>query len=337
MFAGGGSQELLLSRSDLTQVSLRFLNNLLIPAGTRAFSNKATAVDVVAKGNNVSNWLAEKRIDRYQCGAECSVSVAKLITGTSPRDVRVVGVDASTVRIVDRVATHAGIFSDKMAGRYGVSSFRPVSALGTVEIQPPISQFSSWDNYSVDLNLPSSDMRPAELYYLPSGDKQAIRVFRGNEIPGGACLLFEDGPQFVHRYDPHIFGKISFDKGEVIGKFAVRFDAKSEFIYEWRDDERPYQVGLSLKISVKGVEVRNRVLTKLVPGEWFEFEIMAPLDDKAGAWRLLISGGQAEPQLFENLQLVNKGWKHLKWFGLISNSNEISQLCVANISIGLKH
>lgn len=308
-----------------------------MPAGSVAFARFATAPDVVLAGNRVSASMSGKAIELGACGGGCSVSQSRVTTGLQPRAVSLSGADTSMVQVVERVAAQAGkLPADLQAAAGSVLGVTSAVELLVAAQKPGVSRAVQTD-FSVDFHLAANDVRPRELSYLPKDDKRALRVLRGNDIPGGACLLFDDGPQFSNRWEPHAYANVNFETGELVGKFSLKFDPASQFVYEWRDAGKPFQTGPLLQISAKGLETHNRLLAKLNPGQWYDFEITAALGDKAGVWRLVVSDGKSGPMVFDNLPIKAKGWKQLKWLGFISDAAVKSEACVAQIGVSLKH
>lgn len=336
VFAGGEDHELLVSRSDPALTLLTFKDNLLIPMSGSVLAKFAMAPDVVLAGNRVSASLASKPLDLVSCGGGCSVSQARLTTGVQPRAVVLSGADTSMIQLVERVAAQAGkLPADVQLASGSVLNVVPTADLLVATQKPELAR-AVRTGFSVDFNLTANDARPLELNYLPKDDKRALRVVRGGDIPGGACMMFDDGPQFANRYEPHAYANINFETGEVVGKFSLKFDPASQFIYEWRDAGKPFQTGPLLQISAKGLETHSRLLAKLNPGQWYDFEITAALGDKAGVWRVAVSDGKTGPMVFDNLPVKTKGWKQLKWLGFISDAMVKSEACAAQIGVSLK-
>lgn len=337
LFAAGDTDELLVTRSDPTLTKLVFQGNLLIPAGEHVFGGFAKAPDVVFGGNRVSSTLAGKAVDLAPCGKGCSVSAARLTTSSEVRAVSLTGAEPDMAKMVARVVAQAGkLPAARLPDSGPTVLIAPTSGMRTVATQRPPRTLAPARDFMVDFDLLTHDALPLELYYQPKDDVRAIRVVRGNDIPGGACLLFDDGPQFANRYDPHAFANLNFEAGEVFSRFAVRFDPQSVLIHEWRDTTKPYQTGPWLRITAKGVETHERVLMALNPGQWFSFEVSAPLGERAGVWRLSVSDDKGKTQVFDNLPVKSKGWKQLKWAGFISDASVKTEACIGQVRFGTK-
>ena len=336
LFAGGDLTELLVTRSDPLLTKLQYRDNLLIPASANVFSGFATAPDVLFVGNSVSASLAGKAVNLSPCGKGCSTSGAKLTTGTGLRAVVLTGANLLFAQTVDLVVAQAGVVpADRLISLGLPGASMPVVGMD-VSTARPLLAVAPVKDFLVDFSLVANGARPLELNYQPKDNLAAIRVLQAGDIPGGACLLFDDGPAFVNRYDPHAYARTSYDTGFVTGTFSMRFDAQSAFYYEWRDDAKPYLTGPSLRISANGVQTHDRMLTKLLPGKWYAFEVSAALGKSAGFWGLSITDSLGKKQVFSNLLTKSNNWSQLKWLGLISDAQVKSQACVGNIRLSLK-
>jgi parallel beta-helix repeat protein len=328
VFAGGDFGELVVTRSD-PATKLDFRDNLLLPAGEKVFVGFAKSPDVIFSANRVSASIAGRAIDMASCGGGCTASQDKLTTGTQPRSVVVSDANGSFAKMAARVVASAG----RVSGNGESILSAPAAAELPVVSRRPVSSLAPTKDFAVDFGLATEDVRPLELNYEPKDDRRAIRVLRGRDIPGGACLLFEDGPQFRNRYDPHAFARVNFESGDVGGEFSVKSDPESNLIYEWRDEGRPYQTGPWLRISAKGIETHERLLTKLPPGPWLQFSLHVPLGERAGKWRLSVVDGAGKSQVFDNLPIKSRDWKQLNWVGFISDANVKTETCVGQIRV----
>jgi parallel beta-helix repeat protein len=339
VFAAGETGELLVTRSDPELTRLSFRDNLLLPASERIFGTFAAAPDVIFSGNRVSTSLAGRAIDLSACGAGCAASPAKLTLGPQPRAVAISGADETMIRMVSRVAAQAGrlpVDQQTIDGKAILIATAPAEI--SVATRRPLSPLAPVKDFVVDFDaLARNDTRPLELNYSPKDDLRAIRLLEGPDIPGGACLLFDDGPQFSKRFDPHAFARVNFDSGSLVATFSVRVDPASVLIHEWRDDEKPYRTGPWLRISAKGIETHERLLTSLPPGPWLHLTVSAPLGERSGKWRLSISDGTGKPRVFDNLPVKSIGWKQLKWVGFISDAEVKSETCIGQIRVSWKN
>ena len=334
LFAGGGVNELLVTRSDPLLTRLDFRNNLLMPAAERVFGAFAAAPDVQFSGNQVAGSMLDKAPDMAVCGKECAASSAKLTLGPQPRAVQLSGASASTSQMVNKVVAQAGKLPANRMNAEGMPwLIASGPALPEVAVQRPVVMYAPPKDFEVAFGMVSGDMRPLELDYQPKDDKRAIRVTRAADVPGGACLLMDDGPQFAVRYEPYMSARVNFETGEVLGKFSVRFDPAAELVYEWRDAGKPYKTGPTIRFSARGLETQGRLLAKLMPGQWFDIEVAAQLGDNAGTWCLSVSDGKGKPQVFDKLPNQSKDWKQLKWLGFISDAAVKSESCIGQISV----
>jgi len=287
-------------------------------------------------GNRVSTALIGKPINMALCGAGCSRSQAALSAGANVKAVKVTGTDTVLGNMVSRVVAQAGILpTDRATGLGGGTPFSQRDQGAEAVASRPARPWRPSSDFIVDLQNLAAGERPLELSYQPKDDVRAIRIERSVQIPGGACLLFDDGPQFANRYDPHAYASLAFDTGEAIAKFAIRIDPQSVMVHEWRDSARPFLTGPSLRISANGVETQQRLLKKLVPGQWYDFSLAAKLGGNAGVWRLTISGGNSKTEVFENLPIKSANWKQLNWLGFIADASVKAETCVGKISVGI--
>jgi hypothetical protein len=329
VFARGDAGELLVTRSEPQATRLEVRDNLFVPIARVPFVKFATAPDVRFGANWVSDREVRGELDLAACGVNCQRGAARVDVGPEPRAVSLAGADTGMAAMVTRVATAAGrpdaAVAGVAAGSFPAPSLPPVAGVRPTSAAAP----------SVVLRLDlASGERPLQLNYAPRNDATAIRVLRDASAPGGACLLFQDGPGFAFRFEPYAFANLNYVSGTAVVEFAARIDAEAAFVIEGRDNAQPFRTGPSLRLSAKGVEVGGRILDGLRPGEWHIFRIEARLGG-APNWRLAVTTRGGGRKVFDNLAHKSQGWSSLLWLGFISDAAVASQACLAEVAANL--
>lgn len=333
VFGRGVQSELAITKSDPLLTKLDYRNNLVIPNTPIPMTRFATSPDVIFTANLVSSAEARSVLNLASCGAGCAVSSATLTTSSRPNDVVLNNADATTVAMVSRVAARAGRLPATSAvvvppSYTSLDSLATSSTVAVVAEAPPVA-------LSIDLNTtaPGSTL-PAGMSYHPLGDATAIRVISDTSAPGGKCMLFDDGPRFARRYEPYASMAMSYVSGTVVGQFAVRFDAAALLVHEWRDDSSPYLSGPSFKLNGAGIWIDGVNVGTLVPDAWYSFRSEIAGLGSATTWKLSVTDAAGAVRVFDNLPFKSAGFKKLKWMGYISDTANVSQICLSNLKVG---
>lgn len=322
VFAGGGKAEIRSSRASGHSPQATLEGNLIIGKASQPLDGLAASPDIVYTGNQVSGALSGGAPDLGPCGGGCRASQAGITVAAEPKAISFKGLDAATTARLARVVQQAGPL-DTTTASPGKRVLVQVTALANT-VAPP---------QPVAVNLQSARLgsQPAGLSYNPVGDTQAIRLVENASAPEGRCLQFNDSPALPNRWDPHAFAKLSHETGTEVVEFSLLIDANSDFVHEWRDDDRPYHAGPSLHIGAAGVSVAGKVVAPATVGQWMHVRVVSPLGKPGARWQLELRDAAGKTYTVPNLLPVSPLWQSLDYLGYISNANQISSLCLAGI------
>jgi hypothetical protein len=157
---------------------------------------------------------------------------------------------------------------------------------------------------------------------LEENDRFTARVSDQQASAGKHNLKFIDGPGQKGAFNPHVFYRVSFDEGRVVGRFDLFADAVTTFSYQWRDyDGGAYKRGPALQLSPGGkLSAVGKELLTIPADAWVRFEVTCILGDAAdGTFDLKVFlPGEREPKAFARLA-CEPGFRKLDWMGFIAN------------------
>ena len=167
-----------------------------------------------------------------------------------------------------------------------------------------------------------------------------VRVTDQQAAGGKRSLKFIDGPGQEHVFAPHVYYRCRFLEGRMVGRFALRIDARTRFRYQWRHYEGDYRSGPTVDVHPGGKllhEARGkagRELLTLPAGQWVRFEVACELgDDAAGTFDLSVHlPGRRKPETFRGLP-CDKRFTRLDWIGLICNGAQATTVYVDDVAI----
>lgn len=321
LFARGAKADFRVTTTDPLKTNLEFQENILIPSVRQPFDAYAESPDVIFAGNKVSNSSANTTLDLSKCGTGCSAVPAVLAAGTEPRDVSLSSIDAATITRVAQTAAKAGP-ADLATGT-------PVP----VASAPPVVAVAAPTPLTLDIGNAAMGTQPKGLQYVPLGDTSAISVIRDASAPGGRCLAFNDNGLYKYAYYPYVYTSLNHDRGTSTAEFALLIDAKTNFLYEWRDGGNPYKTGPALQITTAGVVVKGKVVAPAPSGQWLTFRVTSPVDNPSGTWNLEVTNAGGAKTAVANLQFASSGWTKLIWMGFTSNATTTSTACLGAVRI----
>jgi len=323
VFAGGTKAEVLLSRTSGKTPQATLEGNVFVPKSNKPFDGLAGSPELAFTGNLVSAALAAAPPDLSPCGAGCSASKATVTASAEPKAIKFDGFDTASAARLARVVAQAGPTDGAVvaSARVAVATRAPVAA-----VAPP-------QPVSIDLRGAAVGSQPAGLTYMPAGDKQAIHLVENASAPGGRCLQFNDSPAMAKPWDPHAFASLTHEAGTDVAEFSILIDANTNFLHEWRDNDRVFHTGPSLRITAAGVAVGGKVVAPASVGQWMRIRVTSPLGTPGARWQLEVRDGSGKVSTVPNLPPVSPAWRDLNWIGFISNATVTSSLCVAEISV----
>lgn len=330
LLAGGANAEVQLSQAHTVLPQATLEGNLLIPRSAKAFDGLAGTAQLALRNNQVSAALAPSPPDLAPCGVGCSVNSARVDTGPGPRDLRFSGLDPATAARLAATLAAAGPVRAK--GTPGGPDLASASVVPP-DTQPTPQALAPPLPVHIDLQATRLLSQPAGLQYRPLGDNAAIRVVADESAPGGRCLQFNDSATLKNRFDPHAFALLNHDSGTSTATLAVFIDADTDFVYEWRDNARPYRTGPALRVKAAGIEVGGKRVAAARVGEWMQLRVIAPLGVAGRPWTLEVNAKDQQALKLTGLAPVSPAWRTLNYIGYISNAALPSSFCLAGLSI----
>jgi hypothetical protein len=173
---------------------------------------------------------------------------------------------------------------------------------------------------------------------MTRGEEQgaSVRVSDAVAATGRHSLKFVDAEGMAHAWDPHIFyDKLHCLPGIARGSFDIRLGPGCLVSHEWRDAERPYHAGPSLRFEADGQLASGRTqLLRLPLDQWIHVEISCGLGPAAtGSFDLSVTIPGQPPRQFTRLPLMSKDFHRLQWFGFSSNATKKVEFYVDNIKL----
>ena len=322
LFAGGGKGEIRVSRTTDSQPQATLTDNWFIVKADQLVDGPDISKELKMVDNQVASSTGAV-VDLAQCGTGCKATKASIATGADAKAVQFQGLDSATAERLGRVLSSAG------PGEAGTAGFKSATvALHTTSAvtAPPLAVM-------IDIQGGPVGSQPTGLTYRPMGDTQSIRLVEDSTAPGGRCLMFSDSPAFAHRYDPHAFARLNHESGTEVVEFSIHIDADTSFVHEWRDDDKPYKIGPSLRISAGGVTVSGKVVAPVTVGQWTQIRLTVPLGQPGAPWKLDVSDAGGKLTSTSILPAVSQRWRDLNALLFISDAGVVSQACLAGLKV----
>lgn len=327
LFGGGSaSSEVLVSRTSGSTPQAKLEGNIIIARVGQVFGGMAGSRELAFSGNKVAGTQATAALDPNKCGDGCTVSQASYSGDAAAKAIRLAGLDPADSARLARVIASAGPDAGAAPLAKAAKAIVAVKQLAPAVVAPPLA-------LPLDLRSGPPGSQPVGLSYRPIGDKQAIKLADIPSAPGGRCLQFNDSPTMTYRYEPYAFATLNHESGAETVEFSLLIDANSNFVHEWRDDDRPYHAGPSLRLTAAGIVVGGKVVAPVSVGQWMRIKVSSPLGTPGASWQLDLRGADGKTATVTNLKPVSPQWQALNSVFYISDAAVVSSLCIADLAI----
>jgi hypothetical protein len=161
------------------------------------------------------------------------------------------------------------------------------------------------------------------------------RVTDEQAASGKHSLKFIDGEGQRYLFNPHVYYRMRFEEGRMVGRFALRVSAESEFYYQWRMYENSKFVsGPGVRVNQDGKLVHgNRELMTIPTNAWVRVEVAAPMGpENKGVFDLRVTLPDGTAKEFASLE-HDPQFNRLDWVGLVSVANHACVTYVDDIEI----
>lgn len=330
LFALGEAAEASVTRSHPGRPSLILRNNLLITRAPSPFGNHGGAQTTDMVGNLVATAEGGSPPDLKACGTGCATSAASLTMGDNPASLRLQGVDVERARRWQTTAANAGV----QANAAGTPRAAVEAPTARVQRQPALPSASNAPALQLDMNLRDTpdNMRPPGWRHVPSIPPEAIATVADPSAPAGRCLQLADSSSFTQRYEPYTFTTLNHASGNSTSIFSLKVDDTSELVHEWRDNNKPFRIGPSLRISRAGVQVAGKVVAPVQAGTWVRVQVRAALAPGT-TWDLQVTDARGKTYAAKGLPPKTPGWQSLQWLGFIADAATDARACLAEIKV----
>lgn len=316
VFAQADSNEIQVARVD-PGTNLRVEQNFLAP--------NTDAPDAQPQSPEI-NWTANtaRRSAGNKCtGDRCGSAAPR--ASANPVDIQIDGPESA---IVERAVA-------AWSGRPGATARAAATASASTFAQPlaavtesPGALIAPAANLNIDIAGGAIGSRPDGLTYEPKTPADAMRIEADPDMPGDRCLAFNDSERFERRYEPFAFATLTYGEGNTVVEFALKASASAVMVHEWRDSNRPYRAGPSLRIAANGVTVDGKVVAPVSVDQWATYRVTASAD----RWKLEILGkGGRTIHSVANLPFKQPEWRNLRWLGFIADGAVAGRSCLARI------
>jgi hypothetical protein len=161
------------------------------------------------------------------------------------------------------------------------------------------------------------------------------RVTDEQAASGTHSLKFIDGEGQKYPFNPHVYYRMRFETGRMVGRFALRVGTESEFYYQWRMYEGgKFLRGPGVRINQGGKLVHeDRELMDIPVDAWARFEVTAPLGEaNKGTFDLRVTLPDGTVKEFRGLP-YEKGFTRLDWVGFVSVADHACVSYVDDIEV----
>jgi hypothetical protein len=320
VFAQGDSNEIQVARVD-PGTNLRVEQNFLAPANAEAPDAQPQSSEIRWTANTTRRRAGNKCV-----GDRCSSSAPR--ASANPVDIRIDGPESA---IVERaVAAWSGRQSATARATIASAAASNPQQLSSV-LESPVARIAPAVNLNIDIVGSAIGSRPEGLTYEPKTPADAIRIEADPDVPDDRCLAFNDSERFERRYEPFAFASLTYGEGTTVVEFALKVSASAVMVHEWRDGNRPYRAGPSLRIAANGVTVDGKVVAPVSVDQWATYRVTASAASP-GRWKLEILGKGGRPiSSLDNLPFKQADWRDLRWLGFIADGAVAGRSCLARV------
>ena len=327
LMAGGKQGEIRLTRTLESGPQATLDGNFIVSKAGQPIDGLGGTAELKMTGNRLSGEMSVERLDMTKCGNGCVAATATLKLGVEPKAIQFIGMDAASTARMTRIVMAAGP-TDNAASQSPI-----VHSKVQIPVQLPSSALAPPIPVAIDLRRTSVGAQPKGMFFSAASNPQAVHVIEDASSPEGRCLQFNDGPNFVNRFDPHGFIKLNHETGTSTASFAILIDARTDFVHEWRDDSAPYRVGPSLRITPAGVFLAGKVVAPVTVGKWTRIKVTSALGTPGARWQLQVTDSGGNDIAVAQQSPGSMAWQALNYAGFISNTSEESRLCLGAIVI----
>lgn len=161
------------------------------------------------------------------------------------------------------------------------------------------------------------------------------RVTDEQAASGTHSLKFVDGPGQKYAFNPHVYYRRSFEEGHLVGSFALRVSAESEFYYQWRQyTGGAFVRGPGVRVNQGGKLVcEDRELLTIPTNTWVRIEVSTALGEKAdGTFTMQVALPDGTVKRFAGLP-CEAGFRRLDWVGFVSVAEHACTTYVDDIAV----
>lgn len=184
----------------------------------------------------------------------------------------------------------------------------------------PLSTHLAFSSLAEDFEPTAKGGKAARAETQGEGNGASIRVADDAAASGKQSLKFTDAAGLSAKHFPMLQYRPRVLKGVATVSFQLRPGPGTLFWHEWRDADKPYHAGPSVRVEDGGdVTVNGKKIAAIPMEQWTRVEIRCGLGgQRTGTWDLTLVPAGGAPQKFEELPLASKDFKRLQWFGFIS-------------------
>lgn len=202
---------------------------------------------------------------------------------------------------------------------------------------PPAKPLRIVDDFDAWLTVPQPlGGHPLRARVHTEDRPELISISDEAAASGRQSLRIEDVANLEKPYNPHFYYTPLYTEGTARCAFTIRIDEATEFYHEWRDAERPYNIGPTLRIA-NGILMADGIEPVGIPvGEWVRIAVEAALGEAAGTWTLSVTLPDGTRYEFEDLVCGSEAWRELRWVGFVSSGTEPAVFYLDDVELALE-
>ncbi len=176
---------------------------------------------------------------------------------------------------------------------------------------------------------------PLQAYVHTENRPELVGITDEVAASGTRSLRVEDVSDLEKEYNPHFYYRPNYREGVARCSFDIRIDEATAFYHEWRDNERPYRVGPTLRIAGATLTAAGIEPLPLPVEQWVHIEVTAAVGERAGTWDLEVRLPDGTRHHFRDLPIHSADWQELRWVGFVSNGRDPAVWYIDNIELAL--